>query len=931
MATPEEEQAKLLLEALQKFGAKTNALADAFEKLTNSNIRANSNDITSSQAAQRQRIAEINVIKTGQAEFKKLADEVKKGIKTQDELEEKYRDQIKAIEEHTELTNDQKDSMKAALDVAKARGRAESDLANRTEQYSKAMETAGKIFAPIADAGSKVIQSYTSGASNLSLAGSTLQAGAGLTSAALSGTGDKISEFGKGAVTSASGKVKALGVAAMVAGGALSAAGSAMGIVAQKVLPVLQGELEKFSTAFNTTSSAGALFADGLTGMINAAGDAGLRVDDFAKVIDQNKEAIAQSGLGMAGGAQLIGKVGKTLEASGVQKELMNLGFSLQDQAAMTANVAAQMRKTSGQMLSDKEVAPAVAEYAKNLRMIASITGEDVESKTKAAEKANQELALQAQLAKMGINQADFNQAMGQLTEQEQKNLRDRIVLGEVVNKEGAIAEATNKAMGDKGQALFAALQQGQFNASKVADIITDFGPAVKKDALALADSIGTAAYATGDATMQAVSKGQLDLINQSNLYTAEARAAAEKALAEQAKTKDPATQNLTEAQLAANKLAIELQNAAKDAMPAYTSALKQSTTILLDMIKQFKAQGFNAGGDGKGVMDYATTALEVVGALGGAKGLFQAVGLGNLFGGGATAAAATGGAAATGAATTAAGAGGAAATGAATTAGTAAATGAAGAAATVGGVVLGGAVLAGLATKITQGEFGRSMNEQIEKETKELGFSMTSAMSGDAGIASAILHGSTPEDKAKVAESREVDLAELKKQGGFKGLLASIGINTDVGIGNKANADAKAEMDRESARGRGMGSTATLDQAKSLDAAEMGMQSSRAAVDSDGIPTITVGRPQSMGSTALSESLGDMADVLSEDTAQQQEVAQVEQAKATEEAAKKEQERQVFESMAVFLQQMNERMADMVDISRLTADHTERTARGVQ
>jgi hypothetical protein len=583
MATSEEDKVKELIALMERFGNKTKALGDAIDKLKLMNSQA----LGPIERANRERIAEADLIKKAQNEYRNLIKEQLEGTKTQREVNEELVKQRKAIRENNDLSAEQKAAMLAAIDTARLRGASEARAADASERYGKAVDTASKIFTPAMQAMSGVIKGISSN-DQLATAGASLQGIASLTTDAISGVGKGASSVGTTLSTSLDPRLRGFGKALEVVGPLVSMLGNGLSKVASVAIPYLQGELSKFSQSFDQMSKIGAVFGDGLTGMVNASKDAGLTVTSFAKVLEQNREAIAQSGLGMVGGARLVGQVGKTLKDSGVQQGLMNLGYSLEDQAAMTADVISQMRKTSGRMLGAQEVAPAVAEYAKNMRLLSAITGEDVAAKTKAAEKANQELALQAQLTKMGVNQADFNQAMAGMTEQEQQNLRDRIIFGQVINQEGAQAESLNKAMGDKGQAIFQALQQGQLNAEKMTDINKDFGPAVKKGALALADTLGTAAVGTGDASLKALSKGQLDLINQANTFTDEAIANAKKNNKDALAGEDPTTKNLMAAKTAANDMAVSMQQVSLKAMPAFTAALKESTEAMKNTIEMF-------------------------------------------------------------------------------------------------------------------------------------------------------------------------------------------------------------------------------------------------------------------------------------------------------------------------------------------------------
>ena len=638
MADTDDDKIRSIMEIMAKFGDRTGALQKALDEITGKAsgtlksfdaLRNSSYVLTDSinklASRQRQAVTDEDKARTAIMSNRKITEDTKAAMKdlyrqlreskiTEEELQRAEDSLIRSINERQDLTEEEKQQALEAIERGNRRAKTEESLAH-------AGKIAAGVLGSVATAGGKVLDAYK-GNDQLAIAGASLSGVAGLATDAISGVGKGAGAVGATLSTSLNPRMQGLGKALEVAGPLVDALGSGLSKVAGVALPFLQGELNKFSQAFDQASKAGAVFGDGLTGMVKASGDAGLTVSSFAKVIDQNREAISQSGLGMVDGAKLVGQVGKTLKDSNVQQGLMNLGFSLEDQAAMTADVIAQMRKTSGRMLGAQEVAPAVAEYAKNLRLLGSITGEDVAAKTKAIEKANQELALQAKLAKMDINQADFKLAMDAMTEQEQQNLRDRIIFGQVINQEGAQAESLNKAMGDKGQAIFQALQQGQLNAEKMIDINGDFGPAVKKGALALADTLGTAAVGTGDASLKALSKGQLDLINQANIFTAEAIANAKKNNKDALAGEDPATKNLMAAKVAANDMAISLQNVSIKAMPAYTKALEESTKAMKNTIDTFTS----------GKMDWGSIVGAVGTAIAGVVGSIASAAIGGMI-----------------------------------------------------------------------------------------------------------------------------------------------------------------------------------------------------------------------------------------------------------------------------------------------------------
>jgi hypothetical protein len=74
------------------------------------------------------------------------------------------------------------------------------------------------------------------------------------------------------------------------------------------------------------------------------------------------------------------------MSESGLREQISNLGYSFEEMGGLTADVMAQLKST-GQLgyKSDQEIGQLTADYAKNLRLISDITGQDARKKMEAA------------------------------------------------------------------------------------------------------------------------------------------------------------------------------------------------------------------------------------------------------------------------------------------------------------------------------------------------------------------------------------------------------------------------------------------------------------------------------------------------------------------------------------------------------------------
>jgi hypothetical protein len=203
----------------------------------------------------------------------------------------------------------------------------------------------------------------------------------------MSGLGSVASAFG--------GKWAKVGTAAVVVGEALGILGKKTAEYAGKAAQYLGDELSKTSKAYKEVTDTGAVLAGGMTELRNRAADAGLDVEQFANAIKNSREELSMMGMGLGEGAKRMGAVNKELRNSEFGTQLQKLGYSMEEQAQLTAQVMANNNAAGEKRrLSDTEVARQTAEYGKSLKILSDITGEDAK---KAMEKARMQ-AMEADL-----------------------------------------------------------------------------------------------------------------------------------------------------------------------------------------------------------------------------------------------------------------------------------------------------------------------------------------------------------------------------------------------------------------------------------------------------------------------------------------------------------------------------------------------------
>lgn len=193
---------------------------------------------------------------------------------------------------------------------------------------------------------------------------------------------------------------------------------------------LLQSETLKTSNAFKNATAAGALFADGMTDLRRRSADARLDTEFFGKLMQTNSETFSRLG----------GIVGKGVDRFiGINKEmfkfregLLNLGYSIEDQAQATVDYMSLMQKT-GQLenMTATQVAENTDKYLTNLRALSSLTGEDVKSLQKRISAEVDQAAVRARLEQAGPGATEkMGMALGMLPKEMGNAVRQAFVLG---------------------------------------------------------------------------------------------------------------------------------------------------------------------------------------------------------------------------------------------------------------------------------------------------------------------------------------------------------------------------------------------------------------------------------------------------------------------------------------------------------------------
>jgi hypothetical protein len=169
---------------------------------------------------------------------------------------------------------------------------------------------------------------------------------------------------------------------------------------------VLEKEFQKRAIQLFSFMSIGGSFAGGMTQMGQLANESGVGIDTFTKAVVAARPSIIAMGLSVGDATRLLSKnmaaLGTTVGRSGkfVRDELLALGYNYEQQGIVLAQYMAQLKSTGVNLAA---VAPATLakqteQYAKHLKVISDITGQDAAKLMDQARAETQRGALMATL-----------------------------------------------------------------------------------------------------------------------------------------------------------------------------------------------------------------------------------------------------------------------------------------------------------------------------------------------------------------------------------------------------------------------------------------------------------------------------------------------------------------------------------------------------
>jgi len=386
--------------------------------------------------------------------------------------------------------------------------------------------------------------------------------------------------------------------AVLALGGFAGAAGEVFGFISSNIMPILNKQITMLNDAFKNSASTGALFVGGLTEMKNSAHEAGLTTADFGKLIKDNSESLALFGGDVAGGAKRISDVTKQLQRNlgkDYQDVFLKLGYSIEEIPGIIAKVGGDLSRGVGGA-SNEQVAQAVASYAKNLTLIADLTGKNAKDLQAKADAELKDLKLKQYINGFAPEQRELvKQQIAALDPATLQLFKERVAgYGEITSVSGGIMAETVPALGESSKEIYNLLENVKSGNQTLGTGILDISQKFSKDAQTQinsqqASALASASMINGTAaeTVGKLADSYDQISQQANRGQAEYEAARAKII-EAMNTSDGKLQALIDLQKTGLEGRQKLEDAATDHIKEYGEVVVQLDGVTRGLIGAF-------------------------------------------------------------------------------------------------------------------------------------------------------------------------------------------------------------------------------------------------------------------------------------------------------------------------------------------------------
>lgn len=344
--------------------------------------------------------------------FKNFKEGLESGEMGLDEAYNALGRQSKAIKENTGLTDAQKKSYIQNIVAQQRAIQSQQRLGLAGEALGTSLLSLGKLYVDLyfmqAEAILDQIATIQGGATGIKIAVSGMNRQLRIAAEEAAGLANVFGGMMK-TLAFLPGLGTALRIAALAIGGIAEFFGMVQKRNAElqaKANEIMAEGATQLLDGYRNITKSGANFASGIDELATQSHRAGLTVKQMSEVVTQNQALLAKSGLGITGGIKKLADVGQAMTKQ-QQESLRRLGFNTEEIYGISAQVIADAGRL-GKQLDAKEVASLTQKYARDLKIISDITGEDARKKMDEQRKQMENLAFQDELLRtartLGLN-----------------------------------------------------------------------------------------------------------------------------------------------------------------------------------------------------------------------------------------------------------------------------------------------------------------------------------------------------------------------------------------------------------------------------------------------------------------------------------------------------------------------------------------------
>lgn len=231
--------------------------------------------------------------------------------------------------------------------------------------------------------------------------------------------GDAVGKGLSGISTAAGAAIGSFIPAAGTAAGA--AIGSMVGSVLESTVVALTGAvamavgvMDGFAKTTQDLAATGVVFGEGIGAATEEILKQGLTMGMYSKVVQESGNELRILGGSASQGSKKLLKMYQALENN--RNQFINLGYSIEEIPGLMADYTSSLEKfgVAADSLTPEQLKQGTLDYAKNLRTLADLTGEDVKSAKEKQKATMQEAQLQnliIQLSNKGVKDAGLKVA----------------------------------------------------------------------------------------------------------------------------------------------------------------------------------------------------------------------------------------------------------------------------------------------------------------------------------------------------------------------------------------------------------------------------------------------------------------------------------------------------------------------------------------